>query len=108
MLLYVLIYSGNQELKWIQDQATKPCKSGSKRSLGGCAISDATAAMNALEGPLANLLIVGRLPRFAAGGDLYNAVQAIFNTGRAIAALAAVSVREKTFYLEQTWLNERF
>ena len=83
----------------MQNQAQQTCpvtgSSGSnKRSVGGCAIPDAMAAMNALDGPLSNLLTIGKLPPLA-NGDLYNAVQAIFATGRAIAALATVSVRSK-------------
>ena len=80
----------------MQNQAQQTCpvtgSSGSnKRSVGGCAIPDAMAAMNALDGPLSNLLTIGKLPPLA-NGDLLNAVQAIFATGRAIAALATVSV----------------
>lgn len=82
----------------MQNQAQQSCPAtasagSSKRSIGGCAVPDAMAAMNALDGPLSNLLTIGKLPPLAAGGDLYNAVQAIFATGRAIAALAMVSVR---------------
>ena len=44
--------------------------------------------------PLSNRLTIGKLPPLA-DGDLYNAVQAIFATGRAIAALVTVSVRSK-------------
>lgn len=81
----------------MQNQAEQTCSAtasagSSKRSIGGCAIPDAMAAMNALNGPLSNLLTIGKLPPLVAGGDLYNAVQAIFSTGRAIAALAMVSV----------------
>ncbi len=82
----------------MQNQAQQSCPAtasagSSKRSIGGCAVPDAMAAMNALDGPLSNLLTIGKLPPLAAGSDLYNAVQAIFATGRAIAALAMVSVR---------------
>lgn len=48
--------------------------------------------MEALDGPLANFLILGpaQLPRFTNGGDLARAVFAIFESGRAIAALVSV------------------
>ena len=52
-------------------------------------------AMAALEGPLANLLLIGpaQLPRFAVNarnGDLVRAVNAIFTTGRNVAALVNI------------------
>jgi hypothetical protein len=52
-------------------------------------------AMAALEGPLANLLLIGpvQLPRFAANarnGDLARAVTAIFTTGRNHASLVNI------------------
>lgn len=83
-------------LAWIQNEAQQSCPAtasagSSKRSIEGCAIPDAMAAMNALDGPLSNLLTIGKLPPLAAG-DLYNAVQSIFAAGRAITALAMVSV----------------
>lgn len=81
----------------MQNQAQQSCPAtasagSSKRSIEGCVVPDAMAAMNALDGPLSNLLTIGKLPPLAAGGVLYNAVQAIFATGRAIAALALVPV----------------
>lgn len=92
----VLIFNSSDALAWIQNQVQQSCPAtasagSSKRSIAGCAIPDAMAAMNALDGPLSNLLTIGKLPPLAAG-DLYNAFQAIFATGRAIAALAMVSV----------------
>ena len=50
------------------------------------------AAMNALDGPLSNLLTIGKLPALA-NANLHDAVQGIFATGRGIAALAMVSVK---------------
>ena len=81
-------------LTWLQNRA-KSCSTGSKkrkRAGYGCAVPAATDAMGALDGPLANLLLIGpaQLPLFVNGGDLANAVQAIFASGRAIAALITI------------------
>lgn len=82
----------------MQNQAQQSCPAtasagSSKRSNGGCAIPDAMAAMNALDGPLSNLLTIGKLPPLADGFDLYTAIQTVFSAGRAIVALAMVSVK---------------
>ena len=82
----------------MQNQAQQSCPAtasagSSKRSTGGCAIPDAMAAMNALDGPLSNLLTIGKLPPLADGFDLYPAIQTVFSTGRAIVALVMVSVK---------------
>lgn len=52
--------------------------------------------MNALDGPLSNLLIFGKLPALAPGGSLIEAVQGLFAAGRAIAALVLVPVNDLT------------
>ena len=84
-------------LTWLQQksQSSASCSGGSKKSKRngyGCAIPAATDAMGALDGPLASLLLIGpaQLPRFVNGGDLARAVQGVFDSGRAIAALVTV------------------
>ncbi|KAL9637154.1 MAG: hypothetical protein Q9164_002378 [Protoblastenia rupestris] len=93
---YIFDFKDEGALKWLQDKsksATTCAKSRKFRRDGfGCAPAAATDAMAALDGPLANLLLLGpaQLPRFVNGGDLARAVGAIFDSGRAIAALADI------------------
>ena len=85
-------------MTWLQKKAasSKTCPSKkSKRDSYGCAPAAATDAMGALTGDLGNLLVMGPvlLRRFVRDGDLARAVRAVFDSGRAITALASVSGR---------------
>lgn len=88
----VLRIQDAKALSWLQNEAKQPCtNSTKKRGFLDCAPLFAADAMAALPNDLINFLTIDDLAPLVAGGALAASLQGVFNAGRAIVQLVAVS-----------------
>lgn len=91
----VLQIQDAKALNWLQTQAKQPCNTSSdsrkNKVILDCAPQFAADGMAALPNELINFLSIRDLAPLVAGGALAASPQAVFNAGRAIVELVAVS-----------------
>lgn len=88
----VLQIQDAKALSWLQNEAQQPCTSSTKkRGSVDCAPLFAENAMAALPNDLINFLTIDDLAPLVTGGVLAASIQAVFNAGRALVQLVAVS-----------------
>ena len=91
---YMLQIKDQTALRWLQNQATKPCNGADSKKhkrLSDCAPLFAADAMAALPNDLINFLTIDRVAPLVAGGALAASLQVVFNAGRSLAQLIAFS-----------------